>query len=510
MLVRWAFVRKLLVALLLPLGAIAQELIPNGGFETYLNCPKQDNLLSEAAPWYNPNRATPDFYHTCFNTGQMDLPPHSGQGLGRLFMDLGWAEYMATPLKKPLDAGEAYQFELYISSATPTRYPSSSFGAYFSQQPLNSPLKDLLSVSGQVQVLDNSPQRLPQRLQWEQLGGCFVARGGESHVTIGNFVKLPVLLGYYYLFIDDVSLRPIRLDLGRDTTLCGRQSTLLLDAKTPGGIDYKWNTGSTATTLKVSKPGKYWVTVTTACKTLSDTITVNYSLDFSLGRDTTLCEGETMTLRVPVTGTYRWQDGSTLPTYQVRGPGTYRVQVVEAGCTVADTIQVRYVLPPRLDLGPDKQLCGLEVYTIKPAVAEGTFRWLDAFPETDRTVNASGSFRASVTNDCATVNDAVAIDYSGCECTIQAPDAFSPNADGMNDLFQPVACGDITFTAMAVYTRWGELIFQTNSAPFSWDGTYKGQRCQPAVYTWQINYKLSRPGKETVSQTVNNRILLVQ
>lgn len=503
------FVWILFLVLLLPDGAVGQELIPNGGFETFANCPRLDNLLSEATPWYNPNIATPDFYHYCFPTDQIELPPRSGRGLARLFMDLGWAEYLATPLRKPLEPGEAYQFELYVSSPTPSRYPSGSFGAYFSNQPPNSPEKNLLPTIGKPQVIDNSPQRLTQRLQWEKVGGCLTAKGGENYVTIGNFVELPVSLGYYYLFIDDVSLLPIKLNLGQDTTLCGRKSTHLLNANTPGATDYKWNTGSRSPTLRVTEPGKYSVTVITPCKVLQDTITVDYKLDFSLGADTTLCEGQAMTLRVSTPGAYRWQDGTRQNTYQVRRAGTYTVQMTDANCTVTDTINVRYILPPRLDLGPDKSLCGTEVHTIVPAFAEGKLRWLDSFGDVARTVNTSGQFRASVTNDCATITDSVTVDYSGCECVVYTPDAFSPNADGLNDAFQPTACGDIAFTSMSVYNRWGEIVFHTKRPPFLWDGTYKGEPCPAAVYTWQLTYTLNQAGKPAIHQTKQSRLVLV-
>jgi gliding motility-associated-like protein len=501
----------LFLALPITIQAIGQELIPNGGFETYRNCPKQDNLLTEATPWYNPNKATPDFYNYCFPTNQIELPPHSGKGLARLFMDSGWAEYLATPLKQPLVAGEAYQFEMYISSPTPDRYPSGSFGAYISTQPLTTATqKDLLIPDEKPQLLDNRTEKITKRFQWERVAGCFVAKGGENYVTIGNFVQLPMTLGYYYLFIDDVSLRTIQLNLGNDTTLCGRKSTYLLDADTPGASEYKWNTGSTSSTLLVTKPGKYWVTVTTPCKVLRDTITINYKLDFSLGPDTTLCEGQKMTLRVSQSGVYRWQDGTAQNKYEVTHAGLYTVQVSEASCTISDTIRVRYVLPPRLELGADKKLCGTEIYTIEPAFSEGTFQWLDSFSEIKRMVNKSGIYSATVSNDCATIRDSIVVDYSDCECVLYAPDAFSPNADGVNDVFQPFACGDITFSSLTVYNRWGELIFQTNSPPFTWDGTYKGEHCTTGVYVWRIDYRLTKLRQSPLLQTKESQLILVQ
>ena len=209
-------------------------------------------------------------------------------------------------------------------------------------------------------------------------------------------------------------------------------------------------------------------------------------------------------------GTFRWQDGSTQAGYEVRGPGTYTVQVTQASCLVTDTIQVRYVPPPRLVLGPNQHLCGLDTYTIQPVFSEGTFRWLDAFPQTERMVSASGTFRAAVRNDCATIRDSIAVDYTGCDCILYAPDAFSPNGDGLNDQFQPFACGDITVLSLSVFNRWGEVIFHTTTAPFRWDGFYQGERCAAAAYSYQMGYVLNRPGQPALVQAKQGRVVLVR
>lgn len=487
------------LAAFLPGLATGQNLVPNGSFETYRNCPRLDNLLEEATPWYNPNRATPDFYHQCFQTGQMVLPPRTGQGLARLFFDRGWAEYVGVRLTKPLIAGECYYFEMYVATDTPNKYLTETLGAYLSDQPITTPASpDMLN--GRPQVLDNTPRI--SAVQWQRIEGVINAKGGEEYITIGSFYKTPPFLGFYYVFIDDISLVPVRLDLGKDTTLCGRKSTRLLDATTPGATDYRWNDGSTKPTRLVTKAGQYSVKVTTPCKTLNDTITIDYSLDFDLGADTTLCQGQTLALTVPAkaASTYRWQDGSLRNNYTVGQAGQYSVRVTQATCIAADTIQVRYIPPPTLELGPDQELCGAQTFTIKPSIAEGKFAWQDQFVATERTVSNSGLFRASVRNDCATVIDSVRIDYGACDCILYTPTSFTPNGDGQNDVFLAYGCGDITITSLAIFNRWGEVIFQTATAPFQWDGYYHDQVCPDGVYAWRIEYWLDGAKQVKLSQ----------
>ena len=484
----------------LPGMAAGQNLIPNGSFESYRNCPHLDNLLTEATPWYNPNRATPDFYHQCFQTGQMSLPPHSGQGIARIFFDQDWAEYLGVRLTKPLNANECYYFEMYIATDTPNKYLTETLGAYLSTDSITSKTTGLLNL--RPQILDNLSKNSLVRLQWQRLSGFVTAKGGEQYITIGSFYKDPSFLGFYYLFIDDVSLVPINLELGKDTTLCSRKNTRLLDATTPGATDYRWNDGSTQPTLLVTRPGKYSVTAITVCKTLKDSITINYALDFDLGVDTTLCSNQTLVLTVPPAdkATYRWQDGSPQNTYTIRQEGQYSIRVVQANCVATDSIQVRYIRAPQLELGPDRELCGAELFTIKPSVVDGEFAWADQIAGVERTVSSSGVFRASVRNDCATVTDSILINYTACDCILYAPTSFTPNDDGLNDVFLAFGCGDITITSLAIFNRWGEIIFQTSTSPFQWNGYYHNELCQTGVYAWSIQYRLNQRGRVTSGQ----------
>ena len=498
----------LLLCLLLGSGLCnAQNLVPNGSFETYRNCPRLDNLLDEALPWSNPSRATPDFYHQCFNSGQMLLPPRTGQGLARLFFDQGWEEYLAVVLTKPLQAGRCYYFQMFIATDTPTKYLPGTIGASLTKQPLTTTNTNFIAAI--PQIVDGQYATLP-KLSWVPVSGVVEANGGEQNLLIGSFKRAPAFLGYYYLYVDDVSLIPITLDLGADTTLCGRQSTLTLDATTPGATEYRWNDGSTQPTRLVTRPGLYSVSAVTACKTFTDSIKVDYALDFDLGRDTTLCRGQTLTLTVPPApgASFRWQDGTVRNTLTARETGQYRVVAKQATCTTADSIQVRFIQPPTLELGPDHDLCGAETVLIDPRVAEGTFFWQDQFADVRRLVSQSGVFRAGVRNDCATVLDSVRVSYGACACVVYAPTAFSPNNDGLNDLFLAYGCGDMTITSLAVFDRWGEVIFQTQAPPFQWNGQYQNQVCAPGVYAWRVDYLLKQGDTQTTNREQGSLMLL--
>lgn len=75
------------------------------------------------------------------------------------------------------------------------------------------------------------------------------------------------------------------------------------------------------------------------------------------------------------------------------------------------------------------------------------------------------------------------------------PNSFTPNNDGVNDVFKPVISGSETYQLM-IFNRWGEIIFETNDPNVGWDGkTRANTQSQIEVYTWEIKYTTSENPK---------------
>jgi gliding motility-associated-like protein len=71
--------------------------------------------------------------------------------------------------------------------------------------------------------------------------------------------------------------------------------------------------------------------------------------------------------------------------------------------------------------------------------------------------------------------------------TFYIPNAFSPNGDGMNDVFKGTGIGIKTYTLM-VYDRWGNLVFTSNDLEKGWDGTFNGgdKVSLQDVFVWKV------------------------
>ena len=86
-------------------------------------------------------------------------------------------------------------------------------------------------------------------------------------------------------------------------------------------------------------------------------------------------------------------------------------------------------------------------------------------------------------NGCIT-NDTVQIVPSGCGLLL--PNAFSPNGDGLNDIFRVKYPFAVKAFSLVVYNRLGEKMFETSDMTKGWDGTFKGTKQPMDIYVWIV------------------------
>jgi gliding motility-associated-like protein len=168
-----------------------------------------------------------------------------------------------------------------------------------------------------------------------------------------------------------VSDKSPKISLGNDTTLCPG-STLRFDLSESGGDNFVWSQDTLINSpfYEISKAGKYWVSVSNGCGTVTDTIEVNYyDYKLELPEDRLLCPNEEVVLNASSSGaiSYKWQDQSTEATFTVKKAGTYKVKVnYENGCSLERSVNFEYLND--FELVADTVLCrGDSTYiTFKP------------------------------------------------------------------------------------------------------------------------------------------------
>ncbi len=81
---------------------------------------------------------------------------------------------------------------------------------------------------------------------------------------------------------------------------------------------------------------------------------------------------------------------------------------------------------------------------------------------------------------------------------LYVPNAFTPNGDGLNDVFRPAGTGLHNYR-LEIYNRWGHTLFVTEDFLQGWDGYFKGEPSQEDVYSYKIIYSLE--GGKTFEKT---------
>jgi gliding motility-associated-like protein len=98
-----------------------------------------------------------------------------------------------------------------------------------------------------------------------------------------------------------------------------------------------------------------------------------------------------------------------------------------------------------------------------------------------------------------------------CIIDLLIPNAFTPNSDGLNDIFRPIFRGwEPSKYYMQVYSRWGQLIFESTAFQIGWDGTVDGVMAPPGVYTYVISFEAPSYVTRIVSSPVTGSVTLIR
>lgn len=220
-------------------------------------------------------------------------------------------------------------------------------------------------------------------------------------------------------------------------------------------------------------------------------VLVNEPVDLQLGNDTVLCAGDSLKIGDNrFGGPYKWNIGSTNESIVVKTAGTYIQNIVRPGCVSSDTIQIRYHPSLKTLLGDLYYICEEEQELVVLDAGKGykTYVW---FPTSDTSswieVSKRGNYYVVVSDyrGCKGKDES---DVEGrCDLRVFYPNAFTPNADGLNDSLQ-VYLEYATEAILEVYNTWGELLF-TGDAETGWDGYYEGNLVPNGVYMMRIRVR---------------------
>ncbi len=345
------------------------------------------------------------------------------------------------------------------------------------------------------------------------------------------------------------------LELGNDLLLCQNERGVILDANTTG-VTYEWaidgtDSGSDTSRfqpVQTSVPGEYEYTLTIeesffGCR---NTDTVNVIVNQSPALDTEImspssCGMTDASIEFDVTssGSYNYSlsgvgiternfiDGpGNSPLYDNLAPGNYQLTLedIVTGCVTFDpvTIQDDALFDVSATNLPD---CGIEanvqislVGATLPSLVnvyvstlagdtilreENLLTPIQSFPTLDNGIYYV-NIRDVETN--CTRSDTVLIEpfivgEPDCDPLILAPNAFSPNGNGYNEEFYIIPNPFIDNFEIFIYSKWGEVVFYSQSQTFRWDGNYRNEVLGPGTFAYIIKYQSrEEPERGTLTQ----------
>jgi gliding motility-associated-like protein len=385
--------------------------------------------------------------------------------------------YLISELKKTLQADRNYYFKMYMKCIynNPVNYCFSNGQAIaFSETIPKSKGID------NDERLDLTPKVENQKLidtAWTLISGCFKAKGGEKYAIIGNFKT-------------------------KEKTLIKRIAEPTKTTTDPNAPDF------VAGLIDKSLTGANLV---------DDVELLPLSLEFP--KDTAICQGETLVLNVKnnLKATYKWQDGSTSPQYNITQEGIYTVKIDYTidnnTCSVEQSFKVKVLpkaLPKRLI---DTVLCDYKDVLLKVGTGrrDDTIKWQNSSNKDTLRVSEKGHYEAKITNACGTYFEEFNVNFAHCVINIFVPNAFSPNGDNINDVFIPYVHAEFPIVEyeFGIYNQWGIEVFSSKERDVSWDGLFKSVPVENGIYVWYLKVK-GKLGNKMVQRIEGGDVMLIR
>ena len=235
--------------------------------------------------------------------------------------------------------------------------------------------------------------------------------------------------------------------------------------------------------------------------------------------DAYICSGQTVTIAASGAESYVWTPGTGLDT--IGGPvviasptvtTTYQLIGTSAsGCIDTLDVQVNVLTHPYVDLGKDLYLFTCEPVMLDAGESDGIerYEWNDGSNRRLLRVEESGFYSVTVSNDACSMSDTVYVQL--CGGYLHMPTAFSPNNDGINEVFNATSTDPTITFHMYIFNRTGMLVYETDSLFDGWDGKdSNGKYCESGVYVWKIVYRGDGTVSPGVEQTQTGTVMLMR
>lgn len=278
---------------------------------------------------------------------------------------------------------------------------------------------------------------------------------------------------------------------------------------------YAWSNGQTSNTATGLCFGYNYVTITDASNcTFVDSVLIGAkdTVVAIAGADTIVCENTLINLIGTTIGNNVSASWYELPSYTlltnnrsfsfVKPQGTYQYAFIATnamGCADTSIKTVTVLANPFIDAGRDIRIYDDEIAQISIIGANNSYNYLwqpginlnDSTidnPRSDTRITRTYTLFVTDTNGCMS-SDSMRVLY---EEPINFPSGFTPNGDGVNDVWNLNFIEDFPNTTVKVFNRWGEILFESVGYKTPWDGKYDNKAVPVGTYYYIIDLKTDR------------------
>lgn len=321
-------------------------------------------------------------------------------------------------------------------------------------------------------------------------------------------------------------------DAGPDTTICANRS-LLLGTPAIDGLSYFWtpstylddNTAAQPIASPIAEFTNFLLTVTddiTGCTSMdSIRITMLPTAIANAGQDVSICMNGTVQLGVgEIQGqSYLWSPTTGMTDSTISNPDVtlsestlFTLSVSYYGCdTVTDEVMVNVFDSPVISAGPDQTIVAGEQTYLNATGGVG-YTW-----SPDEFIDNPNIANPLVNPDDTITYVVIGYDVHGCmgtdsvtvyvtEPQFYIPNSFTPNNDGLNDVFY-VRGRPLEDFKLQIINRLNQSIFITKNYYEGWDGTVQnyGSECPEGAYIYIIT-GVNEEGEDVVETGIVNLI----
>ena len=310
---------------------------------------------------------------------------------------------------------------------------------------------------------------------------------GIYTLTLENFCGIET----YNINVTSIPFPIVSLPTNIDTCLNIGES-FLLDASAQYATNVVWNNMQQTQQIEIENSGFYFVNGSNICGSVSDSIQINITNFpyFTLSNELDTCFNDsTVTINTEGSdGQYAWNTGENTPYISINTPGIYICTLTNNCGVFVDSIKVRELTTPSINLLKDSLIICYPYYNLNQLI-ESTDNNINYYDEYYNSISPfveeSGKYYLTSSNSCYSSFDSIYLDLQ--ETFFYLPNSFTPNEDETNKLFKDYGT-NYNIVSVNIYNRWGEVIYNEENKFSGWDGSYKNKPCPDGIYFVRVIY----------------------